>query len=178
MIVLPEGPHLRVGRIVKTQGVKGQVRLASGGGDFRTFSPGQRVWLENPEGEKKALTVGSSRPHGQMIVLSFREVQGMEEAQRLVGSSVYVNPADLEPLPPGEFYWYQLRGLRVETEEGSFLGEIEEILETGSNDVFVVRKGGKEILIPATDEVVVKVDPEKKIMIIHLLEGLLPEDEI
>ena len=58
------------------------------------------------------------------------------------------------------------------------MGILEEILPTGSNDVFVVRKDGREVLIPATDEVVVRVDLREKIMVIHPLEGLLSEDDL
>jgi 16S rRNA processing protein RimM len=112
-----------------------------------------------------------------MTILALREVKRIEEAEELVGCSVYVDKADLKPLPPDEFYWYQLQGLRVETEDGKLLGILEEILPTGGNDVFVVRKDGQEILLPATEEVVVRVDLKEKIMVVHLLEGLLPEDD-
>ena len=81
-------------------------------------------------------------------------------------------------MPPDEFYWYQLQGLRVKTEDGIYLGILEEVIPTGSNDVFVVRKEGKEILIPATDEVVARINPQEKLMVIHPLEGLLPEDDL
>jgi 16S rRNA processing protein RimM len=66
----------------------------------------------------------------------------------------------------------------VKTDQGAPLGVLEEIIPTGSNDVFVVRKDGREILLPATDEVVLRVDVAKKEMIVRLLEGLSPEDEI
>jgi len=168
---------LCVGWVVKTQGIKGHIRVSSGGGDYLTFSPGKIIYLKHSKEGKKAFTVESSRPHKEIVILSLREVKRIEEAEELVGCSVYVDTADLKPLPPDEFYWYQLKGLRVETEEGTPLGILEEILPTGSNDVFVVRKEGQEILLPATDEVVVQVNLREKIMIVHLLEGLLPEDD-
>ncbi|MGA2955895.1 MAG: ribosome maturation factor RimM [Thermodesulfobacteriota bacterium] len=168
---------LWVGRVVKTQGIKGQMRVSSAGGIFLTFSAGNVVYFEQKEGSKRAFTVESSRPHKEMTILALREVKRIEEAEELVGCSVYVDKADLEPLPPGEFYWYQLQGLRVETEDGTRLGILEEILPTGGNDVFVVRKDDQEILLPATEEVVVRVDLKEKIMVVHLLEGLLPEDD-
>ncbi len=102
----------------------------------------------------------------------------IEEAQKLIGCSVYADKENLTPLPPDEFYWYQLQGLRVEAEDGRFIGILEEVFPTGSNDVFVVRKEGKEILIPATDEVVARVNLQEKIIVIHPLEGLLPEDDL
>jgi len=172
-----ENSLLWVGRVVKTQGIKGQMRVSSAGGIFLTFSAGDVVYFEQKEGSKRAFTVESSRPHKEMTILALREVKRIEEAEELVGCSVYVDKADLEPLPPGEFYWYQLQGLRVETEDGTRLGILEEILPTGGNDVFVVRKDDQEILLPATEEVVVRVDLKEKIMVVHLLEGLLPEDD-
>jgi len=167
-----------VGRVVNTQGIKGQVRISPSGEGAATFSRGKVVYLENRQGEKRPLTVHSSQPRRQFTILSFREVQRVEEAEDLVGCSVYVAKESLEALPPNEFYWYQLFGLQVKTESGTFLGTLEGIMPTGSNDVFVVRRNGKEFLVPATEEVVVKVDLQAKTMVIHPLEGLLPEDDL
>lgn len=167
-----------VGRVVKTQGIKGQVRVSSPGGEITTFSRGKVVYLGNRQGVKKPLTVHSSRPHRQGIILCFEEIRRVEEAAELVGCSVYVPQESLEALPPDEFYEYQLLGLQVKTESGIFLGILEEIMPTGSNDVFVVRKNGQEVLIPATDEVVVQVDLQDKVMVIHPLEGLLSENDL
>lgn len=171
-----EGPLLWVGRLVKTQGIKGEVRISSPGREALAQSRGKVVYLEDPKGNRKAFTVAASRPLRELTVLAFHEINNIAEARKLIGCSVYVNKADLSPLPPDEFYWYQLQGLRVETREGRFLGILQEVFPTGSNDVFVVRKGGKEILLPATDEVVAQVNLQKRVMVIHPLEGLLPED--
>lgn len=167
-----------VGRVVKTQGIKGQVRVSSAGEGAAAFAAGTIVCLKNDKGLKKYLTVASSRPRRQMTVVGFREVQRMEEAEELLGCSAYVAQKSLPDLPADEFYWYQLCGLQVKTEEGRFLGRLEEIVPTGSNDVFVVRKDHQECLIPATDEVVVRVDLDGKTLVIRPLEGLLPEDDL
>jgi 16S rRNA processing protein RimM len=167
-----------VGRLVKTQGMKGEVRVSSPGREALAQSRGKAVYLEDPGGTRKAFTVTASRPLRELTVLAFQEVQSIEEAQKLIGCSIYVNKSDLKPLPPDEFYWYQLQGIRVETEEGKFLGILEKVFPTGSNDVFVVCKEGKEILLPATDEVVARVNVQEKVMVIHPLEGLLPEDDL
>jgi len=167
-----------VGRIVKTRGIKGEVRVSSPGGGTAAFSPGKAVCLENGQGMKRSLTVHSSRFQGEFIILSFREIKRVEEAAELVGDSVYVSKESLAALPPDEFYDYQLRGLTVKTEDGTLVGILEEIIPTGANDVFVVRKEGREILFPATDEVVVRVDLQERVMVVHPLEGLLSEDDL
>jgi 16S rRNA processing protein RimM len=173
-----ENPLLRVGRVVKTQGIKGEVRVSSPGKEALAQSRGKTVYLEDPEGNRRPLTVESARPRRELTVLAFREIKSIAEAQKLIGCLVYADKRNLDPLPPDEFYWYQLQGLRVRTEDGIYLGILEEVIPTGSNDVFVVRKEGKEILIPATDEVVARINPQEKLMVIHPLEGLLPEDDL
>ena len=84
---------------------------------------------------------------------------------------------DDNPLPEGQYYHHQIIGLKVLTQQGELLGTIIEILETGANDVFVIRpSNGREILIPDTDEVILQIDLDKGQMIIHLLPGLLPDE--
>ncbi len=174
-----EDSLLWVGRIVKTQGLKGKVRLfASGEGGGEPFQPGTIVHLRDRRGaEKKQVTVRSSRIQKSFKILDFEEINRVEEAQELVGCSAFIAKEVLAPLPPDEFYAYQLIGLQVKTDQDVFLGILEEIIPTGSNDVFLVRKEGEEVLLPATDEVVIRVDLEKKEMTVRLLEGLSPEDD-
>ncbi len=167
-----------VGRVVKTQGIKGQVKILSSGEGAAALPAGSTVYLKNGKGIEKSLTLESSRPHQQMTVLAFREVQRIEEAEELVGCSLYLAPENLPTLPADEFYWYQLQGLEVKTEKGRLLGRLEEIVPTGSNDVFVVRKDHEEFLVPATDEVVVHVDLKSKTMVVRPIEGLLSEDDL
>ncbi len=164
-----------VGRVLKTQGIAGQVRVSSG--DAGTFSKEKNIYVEDDHGGKRQFTIESSRVRKEAVVLSLEGVTRIEEAEELVGRSVYVNKKDLAPLPSDEFYWYQLRGLAVKTEEGASLGVVEEIFSTGSNDVLVVKNGRREVLVPATEEAVVRVDLKEKVMIIRVLEGLLPEDD-
>jgi 16S rRNA processing protein RimM len=167
-----------VGRVVKTQGIRGYVKVLSSGEGVAAFPRGSTAYLKNRKGMEKSLTVASSRPHQKMMILGFREVQRIEEAQELVGCSLYIAPGNLPVLSADEFYWYQLQGLEVKTEKGKYLGRLEEIVPTGSNDVFVVRKDLEECLIPATDEVVVHVDLEGRTMIVRPIEGLLAEDDL
>jgi 16S rRNA processing protein RimM len=169
-----------VGRVVKTQGIKGQVRLfASGEGETGAFPKGTVVYLQDPQGtRKRQVTVENSRVRHPFTILGFQEIRRIEEAQPWVGCSAFVDRESLADLPADEFYAYQLLGLKVKTDEGASLGVLEEIIPTGSNDVFVVRKEGGEILLPATDEVVLRVDLANKEMTVRLLEGLAPDGDI
>jgi 16S rRNA processing protein RimM len=167
-----------IGRVINAHGLKGQVKIDSPEGGKAAFSKGKKIYLVNNRGQKRALTVHSARFYRQKAILEFCEIRDIKEAVRLIGHLVYVDQQDLESLPPDEFYWHELNGLRVETEKGTSLGILEGVFSTGSNDVFVVRKDGEEFLIPATEEIVRRVDLQQKIMIIRPMQGLLPHDDL
>jgi 16S rRNA processing protein RimM len=106
------------------------------------------------------------------ITLEVEGIESREAAESLIGSIVFLPAEGERKLPEGEYYWKDLIGAAVFSEEGEWLGIIEGIFPTGSNDVYVCTGGSREILIPAIDEVVRKVDVEKRTLVVHLLEGL------
>ena len=91
----------------------------------------------------------------------------------LLGWFIQIPQEDALPLPEGRYYWFELIGMEVFTEEGEQLGTIVDIVETGSNDVYVMKHGKKEVYIPATAEVVKEIDRYGKRMVIHLMDGLM-----
>ena len=114
-------------------------------------------------------TVRYLRVKGGSYSLELEGVEGVERAGELVGQSVFIPP---EKLPDGEYYWREIIGLDIVTEEGQKLGQITTILPTGSNDVYICNGGEREILIPAFDDVVRKIDIGKGLMVVRLPEGL------
>jgi 16S rRNA processing protein RimM len=105
-------------------------------------------------------------------ILKLGGIQDSEAAARLAGFSVWMPSDKMEKLPDGEYYWREIIGLQVITEEGQPLGRIESVFPTGSNDVYVCRQGEKEILLPAIGDVVRKIDADRGIMVVRLLKGL------
>ncbi len=96
-----------------------------------------------------------------------------EKAKALNGWFLKVPAEEAVSLPEGTYYWFELMGMEVVTESGEKLGSIVDIFETGSNDVYVVKRGRKEVYVPATREVIKQVDRKEKRMIIHLIDGLI-----
>jgi len=122
------------------------------------------------------LKVTSRRVHGSNLLLAFDGIDTPEEAGGLRNQWVYVPADDRPPLLEGEYYHHQLIGLQVKSEDGLELGIITSILETGANDVYIVRaESGKEVLIPAIQSVILTIDLDKGQMLVHLLPGLLPD---
>jgi 16S rRNA processing protein RimM len=132
-----------------------------------------RVYLVSPEGKEIVCNVKSVRYAGEVPLLLFDGYDSPEKAKALNGWLVKVPQEDAVSLPEGQYYWYELIGMEVLSESGETLGTIVDIFETGSNDVYVMKSGSKEVYLPATKEVIKQVDRKAKQMVIHLMEGLM-----
>jgi 16S rRNA processing protein RimM len=163
-------PSLPIGKVIKAHGLRGQLKVYPYGETFSTLCVEEKITANLPDGSSLTLTVAEIRPHQKTFLLTSREIATVEEAHRLVGAELCVPESRLPPTDPNEFYWYQLIGLEVVNSEGEQLGILEEIIETGSNDVYVVRRGKEEILIPAIEEVVREVDLQRRLMTVDLPE--------
>ncbi len=158
-------------KLVKAHGIRGEVRGVLLTDVLENFQARATIrWRRGREVQE--LEIEGIRPHGALLLFKFRGVNDRDAAQELVGGFLEIPLEELVPLPPGEYYWYQLLGLKVYTEEGEYLGVLEEIMETAGHDVYVVRKAGEEILLPAIREVVKAVLLEEGRMVVRLLEGL------
>jgi 16S rRNA processing protein RimM len=120
--------------------------------------------------------VESARVHGGVVLLKLQDVADRGTAEQLRGATVDVSAETAGAPPKGQYYWHQVIGLRVEdahTHEP--LGTVEDILETGANDVYIVHGDRGEILVPAIKNVVKRIDPDNGVMLVQLLPGMLPE---
>ena len=119
--------------------------------------------------------VTANRPHKDVILASLEGYNDRNRASELIGYDVFVEKASLPVLPKGEYYNFQLEGMEIITNEGIKIGVVAGGIATGSNDVYVVKdSSGKELLIPATADVIQKIDVGAGKMVIRLIEGLLP----
>jgi len=122
------------------------------------------------------LELASCRPHKHGLLVQFKGYEIRERTAELRNQLVHVRRDDRPPLPEGDFYLHQLLDLDVVDEEGVQLGKVSEILSTGANDVIIVRsEEGLEILLPAIESVIQKIDLNLRLIRVHLLPGLLPD---
>ena len=113
------------------------------------------------------------REAGERILLQLEGISSLRAVQPLLGCEVCVPRNDLPPPGPGEFYWFDLEGLAVLTEEGEFLGRVADFFPTGSNEVLVVHNGEREILLPFIKDVILSIDETQGRIRIRVLPGLL-----
>jgi 16S rRNA processing protein RimM len=157
-----------VGKVVKAHGVRGHLKVVPFGEILDGLATGEEISARLPDGSIERLITVEVRTQRKTVFLLTREVTTAAAAQRLVGAEICVPESRLPALAADEFYWHQLIGLEVVSVDGRRLGTIRQIIETGSNDVYVVQEGQEEVLIPALAEVVREVDLKRRLMVVDL----------
>jgi 16S rRNA processing protein RimM len=170
---MDHGRIVTLGEITKPQGLKGEVRVNLFGGSVDVLEQLRTVSLVREGAPNQSLSVESVRTQGRVVILKFAEVADRTAAEDLVGAELQVPATEIPELPSGEYYTFELEGLEVVTEAGDRLGVLEEVLDLPAHDVYLVREGDREILLPATEEVVKEVDLDRRRMVVHLIEGLV-----
>ena len=166
-----EPEYLVVGFLRRPHGVKGEMLM-----DIHTDFPerlktGMSLYVGD---QYQPMVVASRRSHASGMLVRFRGIKSPEEAGLFRNTWVYVPTANRPSLPEGEYYHHQLIGLNVVTDEGRILGTVVDIIETGANDVYVVRDAdGDEVLLPAIPPVILDVQLADRRMRVHLLDGLI-----
>jgi len=168
----PDGEpvYLVVGFLRRPHGVQGEIIM-----DLHTDFPerlrgGRKLFAGE---EHKPMTLAGARPHAKGMLVKFKGIDTPEAAGQFRNQWVYVKATGLPSLPEGKIYQHELFGFEVVDENDVSLGQLVEIIETGANDVYVVKAAdGREILLPAIPSVVLEVDPVRRLMRVHMLEGL------
>ena len=150
-----------MGKVVGSHGIKGWLKIQPFTEDIKTLGKFSSWFLSKNEGEWKEFKIESSLIQGRTMLSKIEDVNDRNEADRFKGFLIGINKVDLPVLEKGKYYWSDLISLEVINQVGFNFGVIDSIMETGSNDVLVI-KGEKETLIPYLDNVVLKIDLEKK----------------
>lgn len=156
---------LLIGKVAKPHGLRGQVKVYSYASSYESFFAGRKIYL-NQDREMKALLISEVKVQAHSLLLHFRGLENRQQAEALSGCGLYLEVKDLQALPEGEYYWYQLIGSRVYTDQDRFLGLLEEIFSTPAHDIWVIRDGKKEFMFPAVEDFVISVDlPQRQIRV-------------
>ena len=165
--------YLELGQIVNVKGLKGEVKVNPFTEDNTRFETLKKVFVKKTRGEMIELSISKVGYNKNQVIIKFKEINTIEEAETLRNSYILVDRESLEPLPEGVYYIADLLGLDVYTTEDEYLGKVDDIFSTGSNDVYVVKDElGKQRLLPGIDEVLIKIDIQNGKIIVNLIEGL------
>ena len=161
-----------IGEIVKTRGLRGCLKVSSYAETQKNFAGLKSIYIEKPAGEKNHHNIRKIGVSGKFLFIELEGIEDVESARGFVGCTIFV-PKELFPdLAENEYYWQDIIGLNVFSEEGKHLGRIESVFPTGSNDVYVCKGGPREILLPAIADVIKSIDIDRRVMNVKLMEGL------
>ncbi len=162
-----------IGKVVSTQGNKGEVNVLPLTDSIDRFKNLDNVFLRSKKSQT-ILNVEKIRKRKDTVILKLKDIENIEEAKMIVGSFLEVERKNAVKLPKETYFIFEIIGLEVYDENNIFLGKVENIISTGSNDVYVVKsKDKEELFIPAIREVVNNVNLEKKRITIKMLDGLI-----
>jgi 16S rRNA processing protein RimM len=175
-VTVPDG-YLAVGYVQGIHGLKGELRVDLYTDFPERFAPGARLYLGD---ELEEVEVLSARLHKQLLLLQLAGVESRAEADALRGDWLFIRETDAAELEEGVFWVHDIIGMTVLSDQGVALGVVREVLFTGANDVYVVEtpphvNQGRDLLLPAIEEVIRSVDVEARQMTVFLLPGLLTE---
>jgi 16S rRNA processing protein RimM len=163
---------LAIGEIVKTRGLRGCMKVVSFVDTKDISAELEFVYIQDNSGQKKLYNLRKIDISGKFLFIELDAIDDVDLAKTFVGCKIVIPRKMLKELPPGEYYWRDIIGLDVYTEEGKLLGQIESVFPTGSNDVYVCKGGQREILLPAIADVIKSIDIDRRIMNVKLMEGL------
>ena len=161
------------GRLGRTHGLKGELKFSPNDPEEVDSLSGQIVRMKENE-----VKVQSIRGANVPFIIKFEGIDDIDSAKLLTGTEVFAKHDHLKLLAEGEYYRFEIEGLAVFDEDGQPYGVIEEVVTTGSNDIYVVRNGDQEWMLPMIDTVVKSIDLEQKKLIFHRIEGLIEDTPV
>ncbi len=165
--------YLEIGQIVNTFGIKGMVKVKPFTDNIERFSNLEKIYIKNKSGQTE-YKIQEVKYHKNMVLIKFEGIENPEQADLLRNSYLIVDRETEEPLEPGRYYIVDMIGLDVFTDDNEYLGKLEDIYNTGSNDIYVVKNElGKQVLLPAIEDVIKSIDMDNKKVIVHLIPGLV-----
>ena len=165
--------NLEIGQIVNTFGIKGFVKVNPWVDDITRFENLKNIYVKIRK-QIQNLEVEEVKYHKSMVLIKFKGINTIEQAENLRNAYLEIDRKDAIPLEEGTYFIADLIGLEVYSDENKLIGILDDIYNTGSNDIYVVKDAlGKTILLPGISEVIKNVDIENKKITVHLIKGLM-----
>jgi len=167
-MISPGLEFITIGQVLAPWGIKDKVRVEVVTDFPQRFAPSSQIYIN-----RKPMTIASTQWHKGKAIVKLDTIDSIEQAEKLQGQTIEIHYSQLQPLPEGQYYHFQLIGLEVWTTQGELLGKISQILTAESNDNYAVHGAKGEILIPAIEDIVKSVDLDNGRITIEAIDGLL-----
>ncbi len=162
-----------IGEIVGTHGLKGELKVKSlSGFPSQRFKKGNTVYVQYQE-ELLSFTISSFRMQQQTVLIVFKDCEDINLVEKFKHCFIYFDKNQIPALKKGEYYYFQLKGLKVADESGHLLGTVVDIEETGAHNCLRIKAENKDILVPYVPSFIKEVNLEEGMIMIHVIEGLI-----
>ena len=167
--------RFQVGVIASTHGLMGEVNVFPTTEDPNRFKKLKKVTLHTGRGEEIELDVQSARFFKKFVIVKFKQFNNINEVEKFKGCELTIERKDALKLNPGEYYCADLIGLDIVDEDGNVLGSVTDVIQTGANDVYEMKRadGGENVYIPAIKDCIKEIDIENNKIVIHVMDGLM-----
>ena len=160
---------IKIGKIVNTVGLKGEVKVYNYSDSIEIYETIESIYVED-----RLTVIENVRAQKNMVILKLEGADDRNAAEALRGKELYITEDDLPELPEGQYYVRDLIGMSVTEEDGNLLGHVIDVLQNTAQDIFEVEsENGKKLLIPKVDQFVLDIDAEKREITVRLIEGML-----
>lgn len=165
--------YLEVGKIVNTFGIRGQVKVIPFTDDIKRFDKLKSVYIVKKK-ELEPHKIEQVKYTTNMVILKLEGIDSIEEAEKYKNCSLKIDRKDAIKLPKDTFFIADLIGLPVYTDDGNLLGKVDDIYNSGSSDIYVIKDElGKQLLLPAIKDVLKDIDLDNEKIVVHIIKGLL-----
>lgn len=165
--------ELQVGVITQTHGIRGEVKVFPTTDDVNRFKKLKEVILDNGK-ERLNMTIEGVKFFKKYAILKFKGYDSINDIEKYKGAKLLVTRENAVKLKKDEYFVADLIGLKVVSDNGDELGELKDVLETGANDVYVVKMtDGKELLLPAIKDCILNIDMDNAVITVHVMDGLM-----
>ncbi|MBE5806250.1 MAG: 16S rRNA processing protein RimM [Clostridiales bacterium] len=165
--------YFEIGQIVNTFGVKGEIKVNPFTDDLERFEELKSIKIKK-NNNLYEYDIENVKYHKNFVILKLKDIDDMNMAEKYKGCYIQIDRKDARKLPKGTYFIADIIGSDVITDNGINLGKVDDIYNTGSNDIYVVKNElGKQILLPGIKDVILDINIEKQIVTVHLLDGLI-----
>jgi 16S rRNA processing protein RimM len=164
---------IAIGRIIGVFGIHGEMKIIPMTYSTDRFTKGMTVWIGSDDTTDHRRKIAKVRTQGTGIVIHCEGIETRNDAERCVGNYLFIDKDHRITLPPRTWFISDIIGMTVTDDKGTPIGSITDVLQLPAHHVYVLRQGEREILIPAIPSVILSVDIERRLMVIHVLDGLL-----
>ncbi len=165
------------GKVLRPHGLEGLLRIQSFSQSAASLLKAEKVFFKLASGENHHLSVISARPHKNVFLVKLEGITHLNQAEPFRGAEIYISREDVVR-EEGEYFWFELLGLDVFSNDGAYLGVVSQIIPAGNSEIYVVKKEDREVFLPAVRQFINRIDLENGKMIVSALEGLLDLNEI